>query len=384
VGKEVLTGVYFMQGDIACAKGALAAGCKFFAGYPITPASEIAERMAERLPEVGGVYIQMEDELASIAAVVGSSWTGAKSMTATSGPGISLMQENIGYAVATETPCVLINIQRGGPSTGIPSIHLQGDIIQARRGSHGEYKIIALAPASVQEMFDFTIDAFNLAEKYRTPVFILADAFVGHMREEVIIPEPEKIYRVQRKLPESGSPEGKIRGFLDENIAPMPIFGHGFKTHVTGSCHNDFGQRNVIDAEALDYYIKRLNNKISKHVHEIISVSQDTDGAEVALISYGSCYRAAREALNIMEDEGHHRVGSFRLLTVWPFPRTQIQELAKKVKSMIVLENNLGQITPYVEAAVGGQAEVIFLPPRVLGTLHDPHTIVDKVKEVIP
>jgi len=384
VGKEILTGVYFMQGDIACAEGALAAGCKFFGGYPITPASEIAERMAERLPEVGGVYIQMEDELASIAAVVGSSWTGAKSMTATSGPGISLMQENIGYAVATETPCVLINVQRGGPSTGIPSIHLQGDIIQARRGSHGEYKIIALAPASAQEMFDFTIDAFNLAEKYRTPVFILADAFVGHTREEVIIPEPEKIYRVQRKLRDSGTSGGKFRGFLDEDVAPMPIFGYGFKTHVTGSCHNDFGQRNVIDAEALDYYIKRLNNKISKHAHEIISVSQDMDGKEVALISYGSCYRAAREALNILEDEGMRQVGSFRLITVWPFPRTQIQELARKVKSIIVLENNLGQITPYVEAAAGGQAEVIFLPPRVLGTLHDPHAIVDKVKEVIP
>lgn len=383
MGKEILTGVYFMQGDIACAEGALAAGCKFFGGYPITPASEIAERMAERLPEVGGVYIQMEDELASIAAVVGSSWTGAKSMTATSGPGMSLMQENIGYAVATETPCVLINVQRGGPSTGIPSIHLQGDIIQARGGSHGEYKIIALAPASAQEMFDFTIDAFNLAEKYRTPVFILADAFVGHTREEVIIPEPEKIYRVQRKLPDSGSLEGKIRGFLDEDVAPMPIFGHGFKTHVTGSCHNDFGQRNVIDAEALDYYIKRLNNKISKHAHEIISVSQDMDGKEVALISYGSCYRAAREALNILEDEGIRQVGSFRPITVWPFPRVQIQELARKVKSIIVLENNLGQITPYVEAATGGQAEVIFLPPRVLGTLHDSHAIVDKVKEVI-
>jgi len=384
VGKEILTGVYFMQGDIACAEGALAAGCKFFGGYPITPASEIAERMAERLPEVGGVYIQMEDELASIAAVVGSSWTGAKSMTATSGPGISLMQENIGYAVATETPCVLINVQRGGPSTGIPSIHLQGDIIQARRGSHGEYKIIALAPASAQEMFDFTIDAFNLAEKYRTPVFVLADAFVGHMREEVIIPEPEKIYRVQRKLRDSGTSGGKFRGFLDEDVAPMPIFGYGFKTHVTGSCHNDFGQRNVIDAEALDYYIKRLNNKISKRAHEIISVSQDMDGKEVALISYGSCYRAAREALNILEDEGMRQVGSFRLITVWPFPRVQIQELARKVKSIIVLENNLGQITPYVEAAAGGQAEVIFLPPRVLGTLHDPHAIVDKVKEVIP
>ncbi len=383
MGKEVLSGVYFMQGDIACAEGALAAGCKFFAGYPITPASEIAERMAERLPQVGGAYIQMEDELASIAAVIGSSWTGAKSMTATSGPGISLMQENIGYAVATETPCVLINVQRGGPSTGIPSVHLQGDIIQARRGSHGEYEAIALAPSSCQEMFDFTIEAFNLAEKYRTAVFVLTDAFVGHMREEVRIPEPEKIHRIQRKLPDPKASSSKLKGFLDEDVAPMPIFGHGFKTHVTGSCHNDTGQRNVIDAEALDYYIKRLRGKITKHVQEITSVSQDIDGKVVALVSYGSCYRAAREALNILEEEGITHVGSFRLITVWPFPKIQIEQLARKVESVIVLENNLGQIAPYVKAAAGGEAEVIFLPPKVLGTLHDPHAIADKVKEVI-
>jgi len=383
VDREVLSGVHFMQGDIACAEGALAAGCRFFAGYPITPASEIAEKMAERLPQVGGVYIQMEDELASIAAVIGSSWTGAKSMTATSGPGISLMQENIGYAVATETPCVLINVQRGGPSTGIPSVHLQGDILQARRGSHGEYEIIALAPSSCQEMFDFTIEAFNLAEKYRTAVFVLTDAFVGHMREEIIIPEPEKIHRVQRKLPDPKASGARLKGFLDEDVAPMPIFGHGFKTHVTGSCHNDTGQRNVIDAEALDYYIKRLKGKIDKHAHEIISVSQDVDEAKIALISYGSCYRAVREALNILKDEDMHQVGSFRLITIWPFPKIQIEQLARSVKTIIVLENNLGQITPYVEAAVGGEAEVIFLPPRVLGTLHDPYAIVDKVKEVL-
>ena len=383
MSKEVLSGVYFMQGNIACAEGALAAGCKFFGGYPITPASEIAERMAERLPQVGGAYIQMEDELASIAAVIGSSWTGAKSMTATSGPGISLMQENIGYAVATETPCVLINVQRGGPSTGIPSVHLQGDIIQARRGSHGEYEVIALAPSSCQEMFDFTIEAFNLAEKYRTAVFVLADAFVGHMREEVRIPAPEKIHRIQRKLPDPKTSSPKLKGFLDEDVAPMPIFGHGFKTHVTGSCHNDTGQRNVIDAEALDYYIKRLRGKITKHVQEITSVSQDIDGKAVALVSYGSCYRAVREALNILEEEGITDVGSFRLITIWPFPKMQIEQLARKVESVIVLENNLGQITPYVEAAAGGEAEVIFLPPKVLGTLHDPHAIADKVKEVI-
>lgn len=382
MAKELLTGLHFMQGDVACAEGAIAAGCRFFAGYPITPASEIAERMAERLPQVGGTYVQMEDELGSIAAVVGASWTGTKAMTATSGPGISLMLENIGYAIATETPCVVVNIQRGAPSTGTPSLPLQGDLLQARRGSHGEYEVIALAPSSIQEMFDLTIEAFNLAERFRTPVFILADSFIGHMREEVLIPEEGKINIVERKMPSSGKDFSEYKSSLDEDVAPMPIFGRGFKSHVTGSTHNSYGKRNVTDPEALDYYIKSLNNKICKHKNRIISVASDVETCDVALLSYGTTYRALREARRKLKEDNIN-VGSFRLISIWPFPGEEIEKLAEKVKKIIVLENNLGQMVPYVEAASKCKAEVIFLPPDILGTIHTPDTIVNKVKEVI-
>ena len=382
MSKRVLTGLHFMQGDIACVEGAIAAGCKFFAGYPITPATEIAEGMARRLPEVGGTYAQMEDELGSIAAVIGASWTGTRAMTATSGPGISLMLENIGYAIATETPCVIVDVQRGAPSTGTPSLPLQGDILQVRRGSHGEYEIIALAPSSSQEMFDLTIKAFNLSEEFRTPVFLLADAFIGHMREEVLIPEESKIDIVKRKVPPFKMSLNEYKSSLDENIAPMPIFGHGFKSHVTGSTHNSYGKRNVTDPEALDYFIKSLNNKIRKHKKEIISVDSDIEDSDIVLISYGITHRAVREARERLREDKIN-VGSFRLISLWPFPEEEIEDLAKKVKTIIVLENNLGQMFPYVEAAVKGKANVIFLPPQMLGTLHNPDAIVKKVKEVI-
>jgi len=381
LSKRVLTGLHFMQGDIACAEGAIAAGCRFFAGYPITPASEIAERMARRLPEVGGTYAQMEDELGSIAAVIGGSWTGNKVMTATSGPGISLMLENIGYAIATETPCVIVNVQRGAPSTGTPSLPLQGDILQARRGSHGEYEVIALAPSSSQEMFDLTIKAFNLAEEFRTPVFLLADSFIGHMREEILIPEESEIDIVERKTPPSKISLTEYKSSLDEDIAPMPVFGQGFKSHVTGSTHNSYGKRNVTDPEALDYYIKSLNSKIRKHKKEIISVDSDIKDFDVVLISYGTTYRAVREARKRLKEDKIN-VGSFRLISLWPFPEEEIEDLAKRVKTIIVLENNLGQIVSYVEAAAKGEAEVIFLPPQILGTIHNPDTIAKKVREV--
>lgn len=380
--KELLTGLHFMQGDIACAEGAVAAGCRFFAGYPITPASEIAERMSSRLPQVGGTYVQMEDELGSIAAVVGASWTGTKAMTATSGPGISLMLENIGYAIATETPCVVVNVQRGAPSTGTPSLPLQGDLLQARRGSHGEYEVIALAPSSIQEIFDLTIEAFNLAERFRAPVFLLIDSFIGHMREEILVPEENKINMVERRIPASGMDFSEYKSSLDEGVAPMPIFGKGFKSHVTGSTHNSYGKRNVTDPEALDYYIKSLNNKIRKHRKEIVSVDADIEESDVVLLSYGTTYRAVREAKEKLKKD-KIEVGSFRLISVWPFPDEQIEEIAGKVKTIIVLENNLGQILPYVEAAAKCRAEVIFLPPDILGTIHTPDTIVNKVKEVI-
>jgi len=277
---------------------------------------------------------------------------------------------------------VIVNVQRGAPSTGTPSLPLQGDILQARRGSHGEYETIALAPSSSQEMFDLTIKAFNLAEKFRTPVFLLADAFIGHMREEVLIPDKSKINIVKRKLPPCKMSLNEYKSSLDENVAPMPIFGHGFKSHVTGSTHNSYGKRDVTNYEALDYEVKLLSKKISKHKREIISVDSEIKDSNVVLISYGTTYRAVREARKMLKRDNIN-VGSFRLITLWPFPEEEIEDLAKKVKKIIVLENNLGQIVTYIKAAVKGEAEVIFLPPQVLGTLHKPDYIVDKVKEVI-
>ena len=293
-----------MMGNTACAEGAIAAGCELAAGYPITPATEIANRLAERLPQVGGVFLQMEDEISSIAAIIGASWTGKKVMTATSGPGISLMLENIGFAVWVETHCVIVNVQRGAPTTGMPTAGVAGDMVQAKRGSHGDYEIIALCPSSPQEMFDHTVLAFNYAEKYRTPVFILSDAFVGHMREEVVIPDSDQIEAVYRKIPEPGADPQKIKGFLDEDVAPMPIFGRGFKAHVTSSCHDEYGKRNLSDLSALDHFVRMLSNKILKHQHEIIQVEKNYQDAEVVLVSYGAVSRAVSMAAMRAKEEG--------------------------------------------------------------------------------
>jgi 2-oxoglutarate ferredoxin oxidoreductase subunit alpha len=379
----VLTGRHFMMGNIACAEGALAAGCRFAAGYPITPATEVAERLAERLPTVGGTFLQMEDEIASIAAVIGASWGGMKAMTATSGPGISLMLENIGFALGTETPCVIVNVMRGGPTTGIPAVELQGDVIQPRRGSHGDYQIIALAPSSVQEAFDYTVEAFNLAERFRTPVFVLTDAFLGHMREEVIVPEAAQIPIVDRKLFPPDKDTEALPAFLDENVAPMPVFGRGHKAHVTSSCHDAYGRRNVIDAKALDVFIQKLNDKIEKHRDEIVRVSSNAEGANIVLVSYGSIFRCAQAAVEAGRAEGL-RLGSFKLGTLWPFPDHEIAALAGRARHLIVLENNLGQMFHYVQAAAAGRADVRFLRPRVLGELHEIEDILKAVREVRP
>jgi len=343
--KRVLTGKYFMMGNIACAEGALAAGCELAAGYPITPASEIANRLAERLPQAGGIFLQMEDEISSIAAIIGASWTGKKVMTATSGPGISLMLENIGFAVGVETPCVIVNVQRGAPTTGMPTAGVTGDMVQPKRGSHGDYEIIALCPASPQEMFDHTVIAFNLAEKYRVPVFVLADAFVGHMREEVVIPEAEKIPIAYRKVPEPGTDPLKIKGFLDEDVAPMPLFGRGLRAHVTSSCHDEYGRRNLSDLTALDNFVRKLSNKILKHKKDIVMVEKDYQGAEIVLVSYGAVSRAAKTAVQFGREQGLP-VGILRLITPWPFPEEELAEMAQQVKKVIVLENNLGQLYP--------------------------------------
>jgi 2-oxoglutarate ferredoxin oxidoreductase subunit alpha len=368
-----------MQGNIACAEGALAAGCRFAAGYPITPATEVAERLAERLPGVGGTFLQMEDEIASIAAIIGASWGGFKAMTATSGPGISLMLENIGFALGTETPCVIVNVMRGGPTTGIPSVELQGDVVQPRRGSHGDYQIIALAPSSVQEAFDYTVDAFNLAERFRTPVFVLSDAFLGHMREELVIPETSAIPVVDRKRFPPGTEAESLPGFLDEDVAPMPVFGEGHKAHVTSSCHDAYGRRNVIDATALDVFIRKLNDKITRHRDEIIRVTSDAEGAEVVLVSYGSVFRCAQAAVEAGRAAGL-ALGSFKLGSLWPFPDREIAAVAERAAHVIVLENNLGQIFPYVQAAAAGRTRVSFLPPRILGELHEIEDILKAVR----
>jgi len=379
--RAVLTGRHFMMGNFACAEGALAAGCRFCAGYPITPATEVAERLAERLPAVGGTFLQMEDEIASIAAVIGASWGGKKAMTATSGPGVSLMLENIGFGIGTETPCVIVNVMRGGPTTGIPSVELQGDVIQPRRGSHGDYQIIALAPSSVQECFDYTVEAFNLSERFRTPVFVLSDAFLGHMREELIVPEPDAISVADRTTFPPGADVESVPGFLDEDVAPMPVFGGGHKAHVTSSCHDPYGRRNVIDAAALHIFITKLNDKIEKHRDEIVMVTADADGADTVLLAYGSVFRCAQAAVNAGRAEGL-RLGWLKLGTIWPFADKEIAALAGRVKHFIVLENNLGQIVPYVQAAAAGKATVSFLPPRVLGEMHEIEDVLKAVREV--
>ncbi len=383
VKDPVLTGRHFMMGNIACAEGALAAGCRFAAGYPITPATEVAERLAERLPGVGGTFLQMEDEIASIAAVIGASWGGLKAMTATSGPGISLMLENIGFALGTETPCVIVNVMRGGPTTGIPSVELQGDVVQPRRGSHGDYQIIALAPSSVQEAFDYTVEAFNLAERFRTPVFVLSDAFLGHMREELVVPEVSGIPIVDRRVFPPDQNTETLSAFLDEDVAPMPVFGRGHKAHVTSSCHDAYGRRNVIDAAALDVFIKKLYNKIEKHRDEIVRVAVDAEEADVVLVSYGSIFRCAQAAVEAGRAEGLS-LGWLKLGTLWPFPDREIAAIAGRVRHLIVLENNLGQLLPYVQAAAAGRAHVSFLPPRVLGELHEVEDILKTVREVRP
>lgn len=379
---RIRTGKYFMMGNVACAEGAIAGGCEFAAGYPITPASEIGHTLAKRLPEVGGYFLQTEDEISAICAAIGASWTGKKVFVPTSGPGISLMLENIGFAVGIETPCVLVNVQRGGPTTGAPSMGLQGDMVQPRRGSHGDYEIVALCPSSPQEMFDHTVQAFNLAERYRTPVFVMADAFIGHMREEVTIPEADELETTYRKIPQEGADLSKIKVFLDEDVAPMPIFGRGFKSHVTSSCHDEHGNRNLIDPTALNNFIQRMRNKILKHRDEIVQVESDCDGCELALVAYGAVGRCAKEAVGVARSKGLP-VGYLRVITAWPFPDREVRDLSHKVKKILVLENNSGQYYPYVRASAAGRAEVAFLPPEILGQVHRLEYVVEKIEEMI-
>ncbi len=377
--KGVLTGEHYLDGDHAAAEGGLAAGCRFFAGYPITPSTEVAERIAARFPKIGGLFVQMEDELASMAAILGGSWAGAKSMTVTSGPGFSLMMENLGLGIMMEVPTVLINVQRGGPSTGLPTLPAQADIMQARWGSHGDYEIIALSPSSPQECFDYTIKCFNLAEKYRVPVILMMDECVGHMTEKVVIPKAEDIEIEPRKW-FKGSTEDYLPYKPDDDMIPWMVkVGDGHRFHTTGLTHDERGYP-VMSAECQETCVRRLVDKIRSRVDEIVVLEEDEiEGADVVVVSYGITSRVAIPAVERARADGI-KVGSLRLVTVWPFPENRIRELAGRVKTFVVPEINYGQISLEVERCAGGKAKTI-LVPHGGGWVHDEKDIYDAIKE---
>lgn len=378
---DVLTGEHFIHGDAAAAEGAIAAGCRFFAGYPITPATEVAERMARRLPEVGGVYIQMEDEIASMAAILGASWGGVKAMTSTSGPGFSLMMENIGLGMMTETPCVIVNVQRAGPSTGLPTLVGQADVMQARWGSHGDYGCIALAPESPQECFDLTIHAFNLSEVYRQPVFVMADEVVGHMAERVVIPRKESLHVVDRIKP-SRQPADYLPFDSSSSMpAAMAVAGSGFRVHVTGLTHDERGYPVITDV-VQERNVRHLVDKIRKNAADIIRVdTMGLDDASVVVVAFGCTARVAREAVENLRKRGHS-VGLLRLVTVWPFPSNLIRSLAERVRAFIVPEINYGQMAYEVERTAQGKAEVVLMA-LMGGSIHTPEEIEDAAGEYL-
>jgi 2-oxoglutarate ferredoxin oxidoreductase subunit alpha len=377
--KGVLTGAHYLDGDYALAEGALAAGCRFFAGYPITPSTETAERFSERIPHVGGVFIQMEDELASIAALIGAAWGGQKVMTVTSGPGFSLMMENLGLACMQEVPLVIANVQRGGPSTGLPTLTGQQDIMQARWGSHGDYEVISLSPDSPQECFDLAIEAFNLSEIYRVPVLIMTDECVGHMHEKVVIPPAEEIEVVERKW-YTGPKDKYLPYKLDKDGIPFMVkAGDGYRFHTTGLTRDERGYP-VINAERQDIVVRHLVEKITKNADKIIKVNEDeVENADVVVISYGITSRVAIRAVQQARAAGL-KVGSMRLITIWPFAEKRIKELRKKVKAFVVPEINYGQLVLEVERCVAGQAKVIGVP-HCGGWVHDPDDILKVIKE---
>ena len=370
--RDILTGSYFTLGDIACAEGALAAGCKFFAGYPITPATEIAEHISRRLPEVGGIFVQMEDEIASMAAIIGASYGGIKSMTATSGPGFSLMQENIGLAAMTETPCVVVDVMRAGPSTGQPTKTGQQDVMQVKWGSHGDYEIIALAPSSVQEMFDLTIEAFNLSERYRCPAFVMTDEIIGHLMERLEIPEPEKIHLATRKHPTSLS--GYLPFRAGEDLVPeMAVFGEGYRFYATGLTHDETGHPQTDSPDEHAKLVRRLCDKIRNNSDKICRVERVfLDDADVCVIAYGSVARSALSSVVEGRKKGA-KVGLLRLVTLWPFPDRIVEETAEQVSRVIVPEMNYGQLVREVERSAG-RRKVVSLP-KLGDALHTPEEI---------
>ena len=369
----------FIQGNEACARGAIKAGCRFFAGYPITPSTEVAEDLALLLPKYGGSFVQMEDEIAAVGAIIGASWSGLKAMTSTSGPGFSLMQESIGYGQITETPLVIVNVQRGSPSTGQPTMAAQGDMMQARWGSHGDYEPIALSPSSVQECFDFTVKAFNLAEKYRVPVIILADEIIGHMREKITI--PDKVEITKRKMPEE-EPEDFLPFKAGENgTSPMVPFGEGYNIHVTGLTHDEQGYPDASSPKAHLKLVKRLCDKVLNNREAIVSVEEKfCDDAEIILISYGAPFRSVSSVIEKGRSEGI-KVGSLKINTPWPFPESQVLKAAEQANDLVVVEMNLGQMFYEVERVAKAKANVHILG-KIGGELHKPEEILSKIREL--
>jgi 2-oxoglutarate ferredoxin oxidoreductase subunit alpha len=340
-----------MQGNEAIGMGAIAAGCRFFAGYPITPSTEVAEILSRELPRVGGKFIQMEDEIASMAAIIGGSIGGLKSMTATSGPGFSLMQENLGYAAMTEVPCVIVNVQRLGPSTGQPTTASQGDVMQTRWGTHGDHPIIVLSPTSVRQAFDLTIAAFNLSEKFRTPVILLTEETIGHMREAVDLPPFESIDTVERRVTQSPQ-DYKPYSNTDGDVPPMVSFGQGYRYHITGLFHDELGfptQR----LDEIELWLERVNRKIADHLDEIVIIEADFQpDARIGIVTYGTSARSARHAVKLARQKGIP-VSLLVLLTIWPLAEAQVEALGAQVDRIIIPEMNQGQIALEVERLVG-------------------------------
>ena len=377
-GAAILSGEHFLLGDHAIAEGALAAGVRFFGGYPITPSTEVAERMAERLPEIGGRYVQMEDELASIAAILGAAWTGAKTMTATSGPGFSLMLENLGLGIITETPALICNVQRGGPSTGLPTLVAQGDMMQVRWGSHGHYEIIALTPWTAQECFDLTVRAVNLSERYRLPVILLADAEVGHLTEKVVIPPEARLERWERKRPPKPPGEYRPDEADGELVPPMPRAGEGYRLFVESLTHDDRGYP-VMTPAAQGRLVRRLVEKIRAHRFEIYDYDEiGIAGADVVVLAYGISARIASRAIALAADAGL-RVGLFRLKTAWPFPEERVRQISASIKAFVVPELNLGQMVHEVERCAVDRCGVL-LVPHAGGEVHAPETILEAIR----
>ena len=376
--------VALLQGNTACAMGAVYAGCKFFGGYPITPSTEVAEVMSEELPKVGGHFVQMEDEIGAMASVIGASLTGTKALTATSGPGVSLKQELIGYACIAETPCVIVNVMRGGPSTGMPTGPGQSDVMQARWGTHGDHAAIAVAPASCQEIFTETVRAFNLAEKYRMPVQVLFDEIVGHMRERIEFPEPGELEIIDRAVPTCAPEDYKpYDAKSDTDVPPLAAFGSDYRFHVTGLNKAADGFPTT-KADLVDFEERRQINKVEcAEARADIESNEEylCDDAEVIVLAYGSSSRSARYAVNELRSEGI-KAGLFRPITLWPFPEKRVTELGKQAKAIVVPEMNLGQMIFEVERIVKNDCKLAGVN-RVDGDPLTPGQIIDQVKEVL-